>query len=92
MTVVVFFSPLSHSQHIGEFPLVLIFGIATSPMIIHSLLPHSISSLLCIELFQSLSCKDHLSTIIDKVILFLNRKSVCIQAQCTYAGFKYKFV
>ncbi|XP_074718131.1 origin recognition complex subunit 3 isoform X2 [Strix uralensis] len=57
------------SQHIHELPLVLIFGIATSPMIIHSLLPHSISSLLCIELFQSLSCKDHLSTIIDKLLL-----------------------
>ncbi|NXW58383.1 ORC3 protein, partial [Eurystomus gularis] len=57
------------SQHIRELPLVLIFGIATSPMIIHSLLPHSISSLLCIELFQSLSCKEHLSTIIDKLLL-----------------------
>uniref|UniRef100_A0A8C0IA89 Origin recognition complex subunit 3 n=1 Tax=Bubo bubo TaxID=30461 RepID=A0A8C0IA89_BUBBB len=57
------------SQHIHELPLVLIFGIATSPMIIHSLLPHSVSSLLCIELFQSLSCKDHLSTIIDKLLL-----------------------
>ncbi|XP_039914866.1 origin recognition complex subunit 3 isoform X6 [Hirundo rustica] len=57
------------SQHIHEIPLVLIFGIATSPMIIHRLLPHSVSSLLCIELFQSLSCKEHLSTIIDKLIL-----------------------
>uniref|UniRef100_A0A663LLK4 Origin recognition complex subunit 3 n=1 Tax=Athene cunicularia TaxID=194338 RepID=A0A663LLK4_ATHCN len=57
------------SQHIHELPLVLIFGIATSPMIIHSLLPHFVSSLLCIELFQSLSCKDHLSTIIDKLLL-----------------------
>ncbi|NWW91188.1 ORC3 protein, partial [Rhynochetos jubatus] len=57
------------SQHICELPLVLIFGIATSPMIIHSLLPHSVSSLLCIELFQTLSCKQHLSTIIDKLIL-----------------------
>jgi len=47
-------------------------------MIIHSLLPHSVSSLLCIELFQSLSCKEHLSTIIDKVICFLNRRSVCV--------------
>lgn len=55
------------SQCIHEFPLVFIFGIATSPMIIHKLLPHSVSSLLCIELFQSLSCKDHLSTVIDKV-------------------------
>ncbi|KAL8186238.1 UNVERIFIED_CONTAM: Origin recognition complex subunit 3 [Gekko kuhli] len=57
------------SQCIREFPLVLIFGIATSPMIIHKLLPHSVSSLLCIELFQSLSCKDHLSTVIDKLLL-----------------------
>ncbi|NXU59708.1 ORC3 protein, partial [Turnix velox] len=57
------------SQHIHEFPLVLIFGIATSPMIIHSLLPHSVSSLLCIELFQSLSSKEHLSTIVDKLLL-----------------------
>ncbi|NXI45309.1 ORC3 protein, partial [Galbula dea] len=57
------------SQHIHELPLVLIFGIATSPMIIHNLLPHSISSLLCIELFQSLSCKEHLATIIDKLLL-----------------------
>ncbi|XP_015280229.1 PREDICTED: origin recognition complex subunit 3 [Gekko japonicus] len=57
------------SQCIHEFPLVLIFGIATSPMIIHKLLPHSVSSLLCIELFQSLSCKDHLSTVIDKLLL-----------------------
>ncbi|XP_037750368.1 origin recognition complex subunit 3 isoform X2 [Chelonia mydas] len=57
------------SQHIHEFPLVLIFGIATSPMIIHRLLPHSVSSLLCIELFQSLSCKEHLATVIDKLLL-----------------------
>uniref|UniRef100_A0A8D0L1B6 Origin recognition complex subunit 3 n=1 Tax=Sphenodon punctatus TaxID=8508 RepID=A0A8D0L1B6_SPHPU len=57
------------SQHIQKLPLVLIFGIATSPMIIHRLLPHSVSSLLCIELFQSLSCKDHLATVIDKLLL-----------------------
>ncbi|NXG56677.1 ORC3 protein, partial [Hemiprocne comata] len=57
------------SQHIHELPLVLIFGIATSPMIVHSLLPHSVSSLLCVELFQSLSCKEHLSTVIDKLLL-----------------------
>ncbi|XP_062836923.1 origin recognition complex subunit 3 isoform X1 [Anolis carolinensis] len=57
------------SHCIREFPLVLIFGIATSPMIIHKLLPHSVSSLLCIELFQSLSCKEHLSKVIDKLLL-----------------------
>ncbi|XP_028903047.1 origin recognition complex subunit 3 isoform X1 [Ornithorhynchus anatinus] len=57
------------SQYLHEFPLILVFGIATSPMIIHRLLPHSVSSLLCIELFQSLSCKDHLATVLDKLLL-----------------------
>ncbi|GAB5571711.1 origin recognition complex subunit 3 isoform X2 [Prionailurus iriomotensis] len=57
------------SQHLHEFPLILIFGIATSPIIIHRLLPHAVSSLLCIELFQSLSCKEHLTTVLDKLLL-----------------------
>ncbi|XP_051043460.1 origin recognition complex subunit 3 isoform X1 [Phodopus roborovskii] len=57
------------SQHLHEFPLILIFGIATSPVIIHRLLPHAVSSLLCIELFQSLSCKEHLTVILDKLLL-----------------------
>ncbi|XP_008066066.1 origin recognition complex subunit 3 isoform X2 [Carlito syrichta] len=57
------------SQHLHEFPLTLIFGIATSPVIIHRLLPHAVSSLLCIELFQSLSCKEHLTIVLDKLLL-----------------------
>ncbi|XP_066110339.1 origin recognition complex subunit 3 isoform X3 [Saccopteryx bilineata] len=57
------------SQHLHEFPLILIFGIATSPVIIHRLLPHAVSSLLCIEIFQSLSCKEHLTTVLDKLLL-----------------------
>ncbi|XP_012493680.1 PREDICTED: origin recognition complex subunit 3 isoform X1 [Propithecus coquereli] len=57
------------SQHLHEFPLILIFGIATSPIIIHRLLSHAVSSLLCIELFQSLSCKEHLTTVLDKLLL-----------------------
>ncbi|XP_036105235.1 origin recognition complex subunit 3 isoform X2 [Molossus molossus] len=57
------------SQHLHEFPLILIFGIATSPVIIHRLLPHAVSSLLCIEIFQSLSCKQHLTTVFDKLLL-----------------------
>ncbi|KAG7250971.1 hypothetical protein CRUP_035136, partial [Coryphaenoides rupestris] len=36
---------------------------------IQRVLPHSVSSLLCIELFQSLSCTQHLATVIDKLIL-----------------------
>ncbi|XP_022408165.1 origin recognition complex subunit 3 isoform X3 [Delphinapterus leucas] len=57
------------SQHLHEFPLILIFGIATSPVVVHRLLPHAVSSLLCIELFQSLSCKEHLTTVLDKLLL-----------------------
>ncbi|XP_069929893.1 origin recognition complex subunit 3 isoform X4 [Oryctolagus cuniculus] len=60
---------LMSSQHLHEFPLILIFGIATSPIIIHRLLPHAVSSLLCIELFQSLSCKEHLTSVLDKLLL-----------------------
>ncbi|XP_060229431.1 origin recognition complex subunit 3 isoform X2 [Meriones unguiculatus] len=57
------------SQHLHEFPLILIFGIATSPVIIQRLLPHAVSSLLCVELFQSLSCKEHLTVVLDKLLL-----------------------
>ncbi|KAM4042172.1 origin recognition complex subunit 3 isoform 1-T3 [Anomaloglossus baeobatrachus] len=57
------------SGYCKELPLVLVFGIATSPMIIHRLLSHSVSSLLCIELFQSLSCTEHLATVVDKLLL-----------------------
>ncbi|XP_067882717.1 origin recognition complex subunit 3 isoform X2 [Heterodontus francisci] len=57
------------SNYIQQLPLVLVFGIATSPITIHRMLPHAVSSLLCIELFQSLSCTDHLATVIDKLVL-----------------------
>ncbi|XP_069743459.1 origin recognition complex subunit 3 isoform X2 [Narcine bancroftii] len=57
------------SNHVQRLPMVLVFGIATSPITIHQMLPHSVSSLLCIELFQSLSCTDHLATVIDKLVL-----------------------
>ncbi|XP_042244216.1 origin recognition complex subunit 3 [Thunnus maccoyii] len=57
------------SRYIERVPLMFIFGIATSPSTIQHMLPHSVSSLLCIELFQSLSCTQHLATVIDKLIL-----------------------
>ncbi|XP_041044623.1 origin recognition complex subunit 3 isoform X2 [Carcharodon carcharias] len=57
------------SNYIQQLPLVLVFGIATSPITLHRMLPHAVSSLLCIELFQSLSCTDHLTTVIDKLVL-----------------------
>uniref|UniRef100_A0A4W6F2S8 Origin recognition complex subunit 3 n=1 Tax=Lates calcarifer TaxID=8187 RepID=A0A4W6F2S8_LATCA len=57
------------SRYIERLPLMFIFGIATAPSTIQHMLPHSVSSLLCIELFQSLSCTQHLATVIDKLIL-----------------------
>uniref|UniRef100_A0A671U2K5 Origin recognition complex subunit 3 n=1 Tax=Sparus aurata TaxID=8175 RepID=A0A671U2K5_SPAAU len=57
------------SRYIERLPLMFIFGIATSPSTIQHMLPHSVSSLLCIELFQSLSCTQHLATVIDQLIL-----------------------
>uniref|UniRef100_A0A8C4DCW6 Origin recognition complex subunit 3 n=1 Tax=Dicentrarchus labrax TaxID=13489 RepID=A0A8C4DCW6_DICLA len=57
------------SRYVERLPLMFIFGIATSPSTIQHMLPHSVSSLLCIELFQSLSCTQHLATVIDKLIL-----------------------
>ncbi|XP_059501264.1 origin recognition complex subunit 3 isoform X2 [Stegostoma tigrinum] len=57
------------SNYIQQLPLVLVFGIATSPITIHRMLPRAVCSLLCIELFQSLSCSDHLTTVIDKLSL-----------------------
>ncbi|XP_003962542.1 origin recognition complex subunit 3 [Takifugu rubripes] len=57
------------SRYIERLPLMFIFGIATSPSTIQHMLPHSVSSLLCIELFQSLTCTQHLATVIDKLIL-----------------------
>uniref|UniRef100_A0A8C8ICG6 Origin recognition complex subunit 3 n=1 Tax=Oncorhynchus tshawytscha TaxID=74940 RepID=A0A8C8ICG6_ONCTS len=53
----------------NHLPLMFVFGIATSPSTIQHMLPHSVSSLLGIELFQSLSCTQHLASVIDKVIL-----------------------
>uniref|UniRef100_A0A8C6TK72 Origin recognition complex subunit 3 n=1 Tax=Neogobius melanostomus TaxID=47308 RepID=A0A8C6TK72_9GOBI len=57
------------SRYVQDLPLVFVFGIATSPSTIQNMLPHSVSSLLCIELFHSLSCTQHLSTVIDRFVL-----------------------
>ncbi|XP_020142618.2 origin recognition complex subunit 3 isoform X5 [Microcebus murinus] len=70
------------SEHLHEFPLILIFGIATSPIIIHRLLSHAVSSLLCIELFQSLSCKEHLTTVLDKLSLLEHFYSQPLSVLC----------
>ncbi|KAK2878670.1 hypothetical protein QQF64_011211 [Cirrhinus molitorella] len=57
------------SRYTQELPFVFIFGIATSPSAIQHRLPHSVSSLLCIEVFHSLLCTQHLASVFDKLIL-----------------------
>lgn len=57
-----------HSRYIQRLPLMFIFGIATSPSTIQHMLLYSVSSLLCIQLFQSLSCTQHLTTVMNKVL------------------------
>lgn len=57
------------SRYTQELPFIFVFGIATSPSAIQHRLPHSVSSLLCIEVFQSLSCTQHLASVFDKLIL-----------------------
>lgn len=58
---------LCNSRYVEQLPLMFVFGITTSPSTIQHMLPQSIFFLLCIELFQSLSCTQHLTTVIDKV-------------------------
>uniref|UniRef100_A0A673H280 Origin recognition complex subunit 3-like n=1 Tax=Sinocyclocheilus rhinocerous TaxID=307959 RepID=A0A673H280_9TELE len=58
-----------NSRYTQELPFIFIFGIATSPSAIQHRLPHSVSSLLCIEVFHSLSCTQHLASVFDKLIL-----------------------
>ncbi|XP_029973199.1 origin recognition complex subunit 3 [Salarias fasciatus] len=57
------------SRYVERLPLVFIFGIATSPSTLQHMLPHSVSSLLCVQLFQSLCCTQHLSTVMDQLVL-----------------------
>ncbi|XP_026141118.1 origin recognition complex subunit 3 isoform X2 [Carassius auratus] len=57
------------SRYTQELPFIFIFGIATSPSAIQHRLPHSVSSLLCIEVFHSLSCTQHLASVFEKLIL-----------------------
>ncbi|KAJ8291179.1 hypothetical protein GJAV_G00022300 [Gymnothorax javanicus] len=57
------------SQYTQELPLLFIFGIATSLSAVQRMLPHSVTSLLSIELFQYSSCTKFLGTVIDKLVL-----------------------
>ncbi|XP_072315058.1 origin recognition complex subunit 3 [Eucyclogobius newberryi] len=57
------------SRYVARLPLVFVFGIATSPSAIRSALPHSVTCLLCVELFQSPSCTRHLAAVVDALVL-----------------------
>ncbi|XP_061091265.1 origin recognition complex subunit 3 isoform X3 [Conger conger] len=57
------------SQYTQQLPLLFIFGIATSLSTVQRMLPHSVTSMLSIKLFQASSCTKHLATVIDKLVL-----------------------
>ena len=57
------------SNHLHELPLVLVFGIATAVTTVHRLLPSAVSSLMCIEKFQSPPSSEYLTQVIEKVVI-----------------------
>ncbi|XP_074660295.1 origin recognition complex subunit 3-like [Tubulanus polymorphus] len=57
------------SNHLHEIPIVLVFGIATTVSSVHRLLPHSVSSLLCLEKFQAPPSTDYLKQMLNEVVM-----------------------
>ncbi|XP_073254795.1 origin recognition complex subunit 3-like [Porites lutea] len=57
------------SLYLSELPLVLVFGIATAVTTIHRVLPHTVSSVLAIERFQSQPSHICVLEIINKVLM-----------------------
>ncbi len=55
------------SNYLSRLPLVLVLGIATAVTAVHRLLPHAVSSLLCMEKFQAQPSSEYLSHVIDRV-------------------------
>ena len=55
------------SNHLSTLPLVLVFGIATAMTAVHRLMPHSVSSLLCMEKFQVAPATVYFTEVIEKV-------------------------
>lgn len=52
-----------------QLPVVLLFGIATIPAVLHQLLPRSVSSCLCIEKFHSQPAITYLLEVIDRILI-----------------------
>ena len=57
------------SLYVDKFPIVLLFGIATIPAVVHQLLPRSISSCLCIEKFHAQPAINYLLEVIDHIFM-----------------------
>lgn len=57
------------SLYVDKLPIVLLFGIATIPAVVHQLLPRSISSYLCIEKFHAQPAITYLLEVIDRIFI-----------------------
>lgn len=57
------------SLYVDKCPIVLLFGVATIPAVVHQLLPRSISSCLCIEKFHAQPAIIYLLEVIDRVFI-----------------------
>lgn len=57
------------SDHLVDVPMVLVMGVATTVTAIHRLLPHAVSSHLSIERFQAPPAFEHLTQVLDQVIM-----------------------
>lgn len=57
------------SLYVEQLPIVLLFGIATIPAVVHQLLPRSVSSYLCIEKFHAQPAITYLLEVIDRILI-----------------------
>lgn len=57
------------SKYLEKLPIVLIFGVSTTIMAIHNMIPQSASSCLAIETFFSMPVTEYLSQVFEKVLL-----------------------
>ncbi|XP_075551941.1 origin recognition complex subunit 3 isoform X1 [Dermacentor variabilis] len=57
------------SKYLEKLPIVLIFGVSTTVMAIHNMIPQSASSCLAIETFFPMPVTEYLSQVFEKVLL-----------------------
>ena len=60
------------SLYVDQLPIVLLFGVATVPAVVHQLLPRSVSSCLCIEKFHAQPAVTYLLEAIDRILITPN--------------------